>query len=105
MRFLRHVLDFALFALLAAVIGNRAVQPKDLPQVIKRLKSWRAKNQLSRRQAAAVLQDYGCPVSASAIKSWEMGVQPPRELMQTSLEKTLKAHPTVVDPPRFGRWI
>jgi transcriptional regulator with XRE-family HTH domain len=76
-----------------------------LSPVIKRLQKWRERNNLSRRQAAVVLQRYSCPVSVSALRGWETGRAAPRELMAKALADVLKAHPVIDDPPKFGRWV
>jgi len=76
-----------------------------LPPVIQRLIAWRKRNNLSQRAAAVVMQAAGYQVRLSAIQHWETGIRTPSPLAGKALETFLDQHPTIQNPPRFGRWI
>ena len=80
--------------------------PQEEPTpLVKKLMEWREKNHLSQRQAAAVLQRYGCPISETAVRAWENGRRVPRARMEKAVEAVIDQHPTITDAPRFGRWV
>jgi len=85
--------------------SHKHVAERELPPVVQKLKRWRKKNHLSQRQAAAVMHEAGYPVLVSSLRSWEIGKRSPNAWVSKALEAFLKEHPTVTNPPQFGRWI
>jgi len=74
-----------------------------LPLVVQKLKNWRAANDLSQRQATAVLQANGLPVGLSTVQHWEQGFRKPGPFTVKALETFLAAHPVVTGVPKYGR--
>ena len=68
-----------------------------------RLYAWRKRNDLSPRQIAAMMKADGLPISRRTIESWEAGHAPSLYAAQ-AVEAFLEKHPTVTDPPKFGKW-
>lgn len=88
----------------SALLREVAVPQRDLHPIVVQLKAWRERNGLTPRQAAAVLRRYNVPVAYSTLRGWEADGRP-RELMVELIAKVMKEHPTITDPPRFGRWV
>jgi DNA-binding transcriptional regulator YiaG len=80
------------------------VQSAKLPRIVQRLRAWRRRNCLSQRAAAEVMQANDCPISLAMLKSWEQGRRAPGKMAERVLQIFLKHHPTIENPPKYGRW-
>jgi hypothetical protein len=77
--------------------------------VIKRLKKWRQKNSLSQRQAVAIMIEHVLPMElpekgSFTYQKWEGVFVKPNKFAIDALIKFIEAHPTIENPPVFGRW-
>jgi DNA-binding transcriptional regulator YiaG len=102
-RFLRRIV-IGIWPMAMDLLREGAVPQRELHPIVVRLKAWRERNELTPRQAAAVLRRYNVPVAYSTLRGWESGGRP-RELMVELIARVLEEHPTITDPPRFGRWV
>jgi hypothetical protein len=82
-------------------LANRMREPGK--KVVKMLAAWRKRNNLSPRQIGAMMQADGFPIQWRTIESWDYG-KVPSLYTANAVEAFIAAHPTVIDPPKFGRW-
>ena len=78
---------------------------KELSSVVRRLKDWRAQNDISQAEAAEWLRRRGLPVRLRTLQAWEAGRSTHNPLAATALKQFLEKHPTVSikrDPSRPG---
>jgi DNA-binding transcriptional regulator YiaG len=66
-----------------------ARNPSHLPPVIRKLKAWRAANNLSQNQAVRALVDAGLPVKLSTLQQWEIARSSPHSVTAAALERFL----------------
>lgn len=71
---------------------------------MEKLKSWRKTNNLSQRQAVAVMESSGLEVPLLTLQKWEGGFRSPGRFALSALDQFLEQHPTVTDAPVYGRW-
>lgn len=73
--------------------------------VIEELKAWREKNGLSQRQAVAVMEAGGVPVTQRSLRGWETGERRPGAMAAKLLEQFLRSYPKVevVDKGRYRK--
>jgi DNA-binding transcriptional regulator YiaG len=64
----------------------------ELTPLIKRLKKWRADNELSQAEAVNVFREQGLPISLDTLQNWEIGRRSPRGLLAVALSDFLKRH-------------
>ena len=57
--------------------------------LIKRLKRWRASNNLSQSKAVEVLVKVGLPIALTTLQQWEIGRRSPQAVTAAALEKFL----------------
>jgi hypothetical protein len=72
-----------------------------LPPVIKRLLTWRKRNNLSRRGALEVMKERGLVVSMSTLTAWEQGARSPGSYSTQLLVAFLRQHPRIENPPYY----
>jgi DNA-binding transcriptional regulator YiaG len=80
-------------------------RPKELPDLVVRLKAWRAQNDISQAEAAELLHEGGLPVRLRTLQEWESGRAAPNPFAALALTEFLEKHPTVSirrDPSRPG---
>jgi DNA-binding transcriptional regulator YiaG len=75
----------------------------EIHPVALKLKAWRLRNGLSQPQAAAVLCGFYFYVTHATLRAWEEGRNRLRDDKAALLERLLKDHPTVSEPPDAGR--
>jgi DNA-binding transcriptional regulator YiaG len=85
----RQIQSFSPEALCFAIIG---VMSNELTPLIKRLKKWRADNELSQAEAVNVFKEQGLPISLDTLQNWEIGRRSPRGLSAVALSDFLKRH-------------
>ena len=68
-----------------------ASNPLQLSPVIRKLKAWRAANNLSQNQAVRALVDAGLPVKLSTLQQWEIARSSPHPVTAAAIEKFLSA--------------
>jgi hypothetical protein len=85
----RQLQSFSPEALCFAIIG---VMSNELIPLIKRLKKWRADNELSQAEAVNVFKEQGLPISLDTLQNWEIGRRSPRGLSAVALNDFLKRH-------------
>jgi hypothetical protein len=102
--------------------GKSTKEPKSDPvrqrafAAAEKLKAWRESNNLSYRQAQAVMSSRHFPVSITTLQNWEESLnfrnekkdrlkfrQPPSPLFTEMLSAFLESHPKITDPPVFAR--
>jgi transcriptional regulator with XRE-family HTH domain len=66
-----------------------ASNPLQLSPVIRRLKAWRAANNLSQSQAVRTLLKAGLPVKLSTLRQWEIARSSPHPVTAAALDKFL----------------
>ncbi len=71
--------------------------------VIKRLKKWRAANNLSQRQAFDVMAARGLPISFTSITNYEGGFRSPGASSAYALSRFLDDNPTITDAKVYQR--
>jgi DNA-binding transcriptional regulator YiaG len=80
-------------------------RPKELPPLVVRLKTWRARNDISQAEAADLLRRRGLPIRTRTLQEWEAGRAAPNAFAALALTEFLDKHPTVSierDPSRPG---
>ena len=80
-------------------------RPKELPDLVVRLKAWRAQNDISQAEAAELLRGGGLPIRLRTLQEWESGRAAPNPFAALALTEYLEKHPTVSirrDPRRPG---
>jgi DNA-binding transcriptional regulator YiaG len=80
-------------------------RPKELPDLVVRLKAWRAQNDISQAEAAELLRGRGLPIRLRTLQEWEAGRAVPNAFAALALTQFLDKHPTVSikrDPSRPG---
>jgi DNA-binding transcriptional regulator YiaG len=80
-------------------------RPKELTDLVVRLKAWRAQNDISQAEAAEMLRGSGLPVRLRTLQEWESGRAVPNAFAALALTQYLDQHPTVSierDPSRPG---
>jgi len=78
---------------------------KELPDLVVRLKAWRARNDISQAEAAELLRGSGLPVHLRTVQGWEAGRFAPNAFAAKAIADFLDQHPTVSikrDPSRPG---
>jgi hypothetical protein len=85
----RHLQRFSPEGLYFAILG---VMSNELTPLIKRLKKWRADNELSQAEAVNVFKEQGLPISLDTLQNWEIGRRSPRGLSAVALSDFLKRH-------------
>jgi DNA-binding transcriptional regulator YiaG len=85
----RQLQSFSPEGLCFAII---AVMSNELSPLIKRLKKWRADNELSQAEAVNVFKEQGLPISLDTLQNWEIGRRSPRGLSAVALSDFLKRH-------------
>jgi len=71
--------------------------------MVKRLRVWRKKNRLTRRQAAAVMEARGVPVDVMVIYHWEKEHKTPNRMSVAMVSKFLEEFPVITEAPAFGK--
>ena len=66
-----------------------ASNPSQLSPVIRKLKAWRAANNLSQSQAVRTLVEAGLPVKLSTLQQWEIARSSPHAVTAAALDKFL----------------
>ena len=80
-------------------------RPKLFPDLVVRLKAWRAQNDISQAEATELLREGGLPVRLRTLQEWESGRAAPNVFAALALTEFLEKHPTVSirrDPSRPG---
>ena len=78
---------------------------KELPPVVVRLKTWRARNNISQAEAAELLSRRGLPVRLRTLQAWEAGRSAPNPFADVAIREFLDKNPAVSikrDPSRPG---
>ena len=85
--------------------GLRHIKPVDVeaPAIIHKLRAWRAKNSLSSRASAIVMNARGFVVSHRTLESWDSGARVPSRFAAQALESFLAQHPIITDAPKYAR--
>jgi transcriptional regulator with XRE-family HTH domain len=78
---------------------------KTLDSTIQKLKSWRAANKLSQRQAGVLMQRHGIPVTIGTLQKWEIGERSPGPFALVALQQFIERHPIIANPPIVKGWI
>jgi hypothetical protein len=76
---------------------------KELSDVIKRLKQWRAQNDLSQRQAIDVMTARGLPISLTSLQNYEGAFRTPSASANYAISRFLDDHPVITDAPVYPR--
>lgn len=71
--------------------------------VIRQLKAWRIRNNLSQRQACYAMEIRDFPVDIASLQQWEQGRYRPSNLAAKALETFLSEYPTITDAPRYKK--
>ena len=61
----------------------------ELTPLIKRLKKWRADNELTQDEAVNVFKEQGLPITLDTLQNWEIGRRAPRGLSAVALNDFL----------------
>jgi hypothetical protein len=85
----RQLRSFSPEALCFAIVG---VMSNELTPLIKRLKKWRADNELTQAEAVNVFKEQGLPITLDTLQNWEIGWRAPRGLSAVALNDFLKRH-------------
>ena len=78
-------------------------ETKRVDEVIKQLRAWRTRNNLSQRQAVFAMESRDCPVDIAALQQWEQGRYRPSNLAAKALETFLATYPTITDAPLYRK--
>ena len=71
-------------------------ETKRVDEVIRQLKAWRTRNNLSQRQAVFAMESRDCPVDIATLQQWEQGRYRPSNLAAKALETFLATYPTII---------
>jgi transcriptional regulator with XRE-family HTH domain len=82
---------------------KKPAKKKELPDVIKRLKQWRAQNDLSQRQAMDVMAARGLPISLTSLQNYEGAFRTPSASANYAIARFLDDHPVITDAPVYPR--
>ena len=72
--------------------------------IMQKLKAWRKRNGISQRAAVAIMDAGGVKLPLMTYQKYEGGFRTPGRFALAAIEGFVDAHPTVTDPPKFGRW-
>jgi transcriptional regulator with XRE-family HTH domain len=78
-------------------------ETKRVDEVIRQLKAWRTRNNLSQRQAVFAMESRDCPVDIATLQQWEQGRSRPSNLAAKALETFLATYPTITDAPLYRK--
>jgi|SRR5208337_244621 len=78
-------------------------ETKRVDDVIRQLKAWRTRNNLSQRQAVFAMENRDCPVDIATLQQWEQGRYRPSNLAAKALETFLATYPTITDAPLYRK--
>jgi DNA-binding transcriptional regulator YiaG len=67
----------------------QAEMPREVAPVVRKLKIWRADNNLSQSQAVRALVDAGLPVKLRTLQQWEIASSAPHPVTAAALERFL----------------
>src|ERR1700722_9359002 len=79
----------------ASLRSNRHYERLMTSALIRKLKDWRAMNNLSQSEAARALAAAGLPIALRTLQQWEIGTRSPHAVTAAALERFLS------DPKRF----
>jgi|GraSoi2013_100cm_1033763.scaffolds.fasta_scaffold52984_2 DNA-binding transcriptional regulator YiaG len=91
---------FSALASTGVICEDSIPMPKPLSAVAKRLKEWRARNNLSQSQALTVFKEASLPITLDSLQNWESGRNSPSPLAAAALADFLNRHQKVTLPPR-----
>lgn len=69
-------------------------RPTELPDLVVRLKAWRARNDISQAEAAELLRGRGLRVRLRTLQEWEAGRAAPNAFAALAIKEFLDKHPT-----------
>jgi DNA-binding transcriptional regulator YiaG len=80
-----------------------SVPSHQLPEIIRKLRAWRRRNDLSQKEAVGVLQSHFFRVSLASLASWEQGRRLPMPQSVNLLDELLTRFPIVSVKPTATR--
>jgi transcriptional regulator with XRE-family HTH domain len=97
----RHILSKNFFRQLqvASVRSNRHYERLMTSVLIRKLKDWRAVNNLSQSEAARALAAAGLPIALRTLQQWEIGSRSPHAVTAAALERFLSDPRRSEGPP------
>jgi DNA-binding transcriptional regulator YiaG len=66
--------------------------PREVAPIVRKLKNWRAVNNLSQSQAVRALVEAGLPVKLRTLQQWEIASSSPHPVTAAALERFLAEH-------------